>query len=149
MMKEWLDQFLSDFHRGYLKELGFKKTRRTFSRDMGDYCERFNFQGSTSNYPDHESWRFYLNVGVEFKGLESRRYWSLFPHTHWAVRVASVVPSAPSKYEYNLQTNREGLMLQLSSYLQRASEKIARESEGIRLHYLAGDSTKGYIFDEI
>jgi hypothetical protein len=62
-MKEWLDEFLSDFHRGYLKEPGFKKARRTFSRDMGDYWERFNFQGSMSNYPDHESWRFYLNVG--------------------------------------------------------------------------------------
>jgi hypothetical protein len=40
MMKEWLDQFLSHFNQDYLKELGYKKARRTFSRDMGSYWER-------------------------------------------------------------------------------------------------------------
>jgi len=138
MIKEWLDQFLSEFHQSYLKELGYKKARRTFSRDMGSYWERFNFQGSTSNYPDRDIWRFYLNVGVEFKDLESRRYWSLFPHTHWSARVDSVVRNAPSQYEYNSRTNREVLMRELLFYLQRASEKIARESADIRSHYLGG-----------
>jgi len=47
-MKEWLDQFLSDFHQNYLEELGFKKARRTFSRDMSEYWERFSFQESMS-----------------------------------------------------------------------------------------------------
>jgi len=144
MMKEWLNQFLSDFHHRYLKGLGYKKVSRTFSRDMGSYWERFNFQGSRSNDPDRDNWRFYLNVGVEFKDLESRRYWSLFPHTHWSVRVESVVRNAPRQYEYNSHTNREVLMRELFFYLQSASEKIARESADIRSHYLSGDSTKGF-----
>lgn len=148
-MKKWLDQFLGDFHRGYLKKLGFTKVRRTCSRDMGEYWERFNFQGSMSNYPDRENWRFYLNVGVEFKDLVPRQYWSLFPHTHWSERVESVVPSAPRVYEYNLRTDREAMMGELFSYIQRASEKIAMEHAGIRSHYLGDDSLKVYKFAAI
>ena len=143
MLKEWLNQFLSEFHRGYLKELGYKKASRTFSRDMGSYWERFNFQGSRSNDPDRDKWRFYLNVGVEFKDLEPRKYWSLFPHTHWSTRVESIVHKAPRQYEYNSRTNRETLRRELFSYLQSASEKIARESANIRIQYLSDESTKG------
>lgn len=147
-MKEWLDQFLSDFHREYLKELGFKKARRTFSRDKDSYWERFNFQGSTSNYPDRANWRFFLNVGIEFKDLEPLRNWSGFPHTHWANRIESVVKNAPGIYHYNLSTNREVLMRELYSYIQRASEKIGRESASIRSHYLAHDDSMMYRFAE-
>ena len=147
-MKDWLDQFLSDFHWEYLKELGFKKARRTFSRDKDSYWERFNFQGSTSNYPDRANWRFYINVGAEFKDLEPNRYWSGFPHTHWSGRIESVVKSAPGIYEYNLSTNREVLMRELFSYIQRASEKIESESTNIRSHYLADDFSKVYRFAE-
>ena len=147
-MKEWLDQFLSDFHREYLKELGFKKARRTFSREKDSYWERFNFQGSRTNYPDRANWRFYLNVGVEFKDLEPRKYWSLFQDTHWSQRMKSVVDSAPGVYEYNVGTNREILMRELFSCIQRASEKIGRESANIRSHYLAHDDSMMYRFTE-
>lgn len=149
-MKEWLDQFLSDFHRAYLKKLGFKKVRRTFSRDMGSHWERFNFQGSTSNYPDHDDWRFYLNVGVEFTDLEPGRNWSYFPHTHWAGRMETVVSSAPSAWTYKPNTDRERLMRELASHILKASQKMAAEAAGLRNYYLEGQHLrKRYPFDEI
>jgi hypothetical protein len=78
-LKDWLPNFLSEFHRSQLKPLGFKKERRTFWRDMGAYRECFNFQGDEFN--GVAGWRFYLNVGVEFGDLPAREHWSGFPHT--------------------------------------------------------------------
>ena len=149
-MNKWLNQFLSDFHQAYLKKLGFKKVRHTFSRDMGSYWERFNFQGSAWNGAGDEYWTFYLNVGVEFKDLEPERNWSYFAHTHWADRMETVVSSAPSAWDYNLDTDREALMESLASYILKASEKIATEIAGLRSHYLEGQHLKRrYPFAEI
>jgi hypothetical protein len=78
-LKDWLPNFLSEFHRSQLKPLGFKKERRTFWRDMGAYRECFNFQDDEFN--GVAGWRFYLNVGVEFGDLPAREHWSGFPHT--------------------------------------------------------------------
>src|SRR5215213_1963631 len=105
-MNKWLDQFLTDFHQTYLKELGFRKVRHTCSRDMGSYWERFNFQGSTSNGAGSQYWKFYLNVGAEFKDIEPERNWSGFAHTHWADRIETVVSGAPPSWGYDLDTDR-------------------------------------------
>ena len=149
-MNKWLDQFLSGFHQAYLKKLGFRKVRHTFSRDMGSYWERFNFQGSAWNGAGKDYWTFYLNVGVEFKDLEPERNWSYFPHTHWADRIQTVVSDAPGGWDYNLDTDREALMQELASYILQASEKMAAESSGLRSHYLGGEyMRRRYPFAEI
>ena len=148
-MNQWLKQFLIDFHQAYLKKLGFKKVRHTFSRDMGDYWERFNFQGSAWNGAGDENWTFYLNVGVEFKELKPRRNWSYFPQTHWADRIQTIVSGAPGAWDYNLNTDRETLMRELASYIFRASEKMAAEKPGLRRHYLEGQHLTRYNFAEI
>ena len=149
-MNKWLDQFLTDFHQAYLKKLGFRKVRHTFSRDMGSHWERFNFQGSASNGAGAQYWKFYLNVGVEFKDLELERNWSGFTHTHWADRMETVVSGAPPSWNYNLDTDREALMQELASYILRAGEKIAAESSGLRSHYLGGHyMQRRYPFAEI
>lgn len=147
-MKKWLDEFLSEFHKHYLKSLGFKKVRRTFSRDMGDYWERFNFQGSSWNYPDNEDWRYYINLGVEFKDLEARRNWSYFSHTHWSGRIESVVKSASAVNKYNENTNKKELAEKLNGYILQASRKMSEEIKGLRLHYLENKHLEHYPFKD-
>ena len=146
-MKGWLDEFLGEFHRTRLKPSGFKKARRTFSRDRGRYWERFNFQGSTANYPGVDDWRFYLNVGVEFKDVASRRDWSYFAQTHWAARLESVIASAPPVWKYNTRTHRFEQAEELETLILEASAKIAAHVDGIRAHYLKNDYLQSYRFD--
>lgn len=145
-MKNWLDEFLSELHKEHLKKLGFKKVRRTFSRDMGGYWERFNFQGSSCNYSDVEDWRFYINLGVEFKDLTPRRNWSLFPPTHWSERIRQVVKSAPEYVVYNKTTNKEELAEKLEAYILEASRKMSEEIKGLRSYYLENKSLEIYPF---
>jgi hypothetical protein len=134
-MNDWLNKFLSEFHKLYLKEVGYKKTYRTFSRDMNAYWERFHFQGSDSNglYPH---WKFYLNVGIEFKDIEPRRNWAGFAHTHWAKRIDSLVPNASAYWSYNQETRQEDLMAELFSLFKLASERLIVESPKFRTFYL-------------
>jgi hypothetical protein len=147
-MGAWLDNFLRDFHRNHLKNLGFKKVRRTFSRDKGEYWERFNFQGSFSNNSESTIWYYYINVGVEFKYLEPRKYWSYFPNTHWASRIESVVADASSVGEYTEQTEKILLEKQLLNHFLTASEKMADEIDGLRDHYLKNKHLETYQFND-
>ncbi len=133
-MKEWLDKFLSEFHKSRLKNLGYKKSRRTFSRDMGNYWERFNFQGSMSNGLN-EDWRFYINIGIEFKELTPRKYYSYFANTHWANRIESVVKTASGIWYYNSTTNQKDLMSQLVPLFDLVSKELSSESNLIRISY--------------
>ena len=62
------DTFARHLHIEHLKALGFRKLRKNFSRDRGDYIEHFQIQGSAWN--DASSpWVFYLNCGITFSGL--------------------------------------------------------------------------------
>jgi hypothetical protein len=89
-------------------------------------------------------------MGVEFKDLEPERNWSGFAHTHWAARMETVVSSAPSVWNYNLNTDQERLMQELASYILKASEKIAAEIAGLQHHYLEGQHLRRrYSLDEI
>ena len=146
-MKAWLDDFLGELHRTRLKPLCFKKVRRTFSRDRGQYWERFNFQGSAANCPGAEDWRFYINVGVEFKNVPLRRDWSYFAQTHWAARLESVIPAAPSVWKYNEWTDEAEMAEKLETFMLEASAKIAAHLDGIHAHYLKNDYLKSYRFD--
>ena len=147
-MKKWLDEFLNELHKNYLKELGFRKVRRTFSRDMGDYWERFNFQGSSWNSSDERDWRYYINLGVEFKDLKPQKNWTYFPHTHWADRIESVVKKASSVGEYNEKTNKAELAEKLKGFILEATEKISREISGLRRHYLEDRHLEQYPFND-
>ena len=133
-LKTLLNTLLSDVHREHLKPVD----GRTFSRDKGNYFERFHFQGSTQNYAGVEDWRFYINVGVEFKDLEPRRWWSLFPHTHWATRIDALVSGAPSHWTYNLGTDREEFINEIAMLVNSASASMARDIDRIRQQCLSG-----------
>ncbi|CAN5264221.1 hypothetical protein BH10ACI1_BH10ACI1_25920 [soil metagenome] len=141
-MNKWLNQFLTNFHKTHLKKLNFKKVRHTFSRDMNEYWERFNFQGSAWNSANDDYWTFYLNYGVEFKDLEPEKHWSFFPHTHWAGRIGT-------SWNYTLETDPEALMQELEAQIFKAGVKIAREIIGLRKHYLKGNHLGYYPFTEI
>lgn len=92
MAKEWFSGFLSLLHREHLKRAGFTKEGTTFSRDRGDYVERFHFQGSSAS--SETETRFYLNVGVEFAEFgPAERNWVYFKRTHWAARIGKLVPT--------------------------------------------------------
>ncbi len=134
-LKEWLPHFLSEFHQAQLKPLGFKKERRTFSRDMGSYWERFNFQGDEFN--GIAGWKFFLNVGVEFKDLVPRVYWSGFPHTHWTTRTETLVPGSPKEWEYGADAETFVLAYTLRQVMMRASQAIADDIDRIRERVLA------------
>lgn len=62
----FVDSFFTELQKTHLKGLGYKKERRTFSRELPEYIERIQFQGSQWNSPG-EPWRFYINVGVQFR----------------------------------------------------------------------------------
>jgi hypothetical protein len=115
--------------------MGFKKERRTFSRDMGSYWERFNFQGD--EYNGSAGWRFYLNAGVEFKSFAPRAHWSGFPHTHWTTRTNILVPGSPKEWEYELETEKFVLAYTLKQVITQASMIIAADIDQIREQYLA------------
>ena len=132
--KVWLPTFLSEFHKTQLKPAGFKKIRHTFSRDMGLYWERFNFQGSDSN--GINGWRFYLNVGVEFKEIPPEKYWSGFPNTHWSTRSEFLVQNSPKEWMYGIYTDKENLSKKLSEVIHVASKVMANNLNKIRREYL-------------
>jgi uncharacterized protein (DUF2461 family) len=136
-LKDWLPCFLSEFQRGWLKEKEFRKNRQTFSRDRGPYWERFHFQASSQNNRSVSRWRFYVNVGIEFKDLPKQLRWSLFPNTHWSSRINHLVPEAPYHWEYDLQTDRQLLALSLIVLVESASVVMAKEIHEIRRQLVA------------
>jgi hypothetical protein len=139
-LKDWLPNFLSEFHRSQLKPLGFKKERRTFWRDMGAYRECFNFQGDEFN--GVAGWRFYLNVGVEFGDLPAREHWSGFPHTLWTARSDVLIPGSPKEWKYDADTETIVLACTLRQVTTEASRAVAGEIDQIRERVLA-ESRKG------
>src|SRR5438046_2062639 len=97
-MRDSVTQFFSRLHREHLKARGYKKVRYTFSRDMGGYTERIQFQGISWN-DANSPWRFYITFGVEFPDLPSRSPCRDFPATHCWARIERVVPGAPNQYD--------------------------------------------------
>jgi len=141
-MKKWLDEFLSDFHKIHLKNLGYKKKYHTFSIDRGTYWERYNFQGSAYNPTEGNEGTFYLNVGVEFKDLEPRTSWTWFGNTHsaWRLHCDATVPGGG--WEYDEKLNKEELMHKLLDLIEETSQEIAEGIADIRSRYLEHLSSK-------
>jgi len=134
-MQKWVSDFFSELHRNHLKQLGFKKVRHTFSRDMGEYWERINFQGSAWNF-SNEPWMFYINVGIEFKDLPEGSS-ILFSHTHWKRRIEEIIEKADDTYQITPGNNEDELGAQLATYIQTASQIIASDIKKIRRSYIA------------
>jgi hypothetical protein len=142
MAKAWLVRLLSELHRESLKPAGFGKEGSTFSRDRGEYVERFNFQGSS--WSSAAETLFYLNVGVEFAefGL-AEQGWVYFKRTHWGCRVDELVPAAPDDWRCNATTDRAALRAQLAELVVRASGQIAARLPELRAAYLARVTRRG------
>jgi len=143
-VKDWLINFLSDLHQTRLKPLGYRKNEKTFSKDMGVYWLRFNFQSSRSNGLS-DTWEFFINIGVEFKDLEPEPWWSFFAHTHWASRIDEVIPDAPANWRYHLSTNRDDLAQEITELLVKATGGMAKDIEHIRDEYIVKKAAQGAV----
>ncbi len=122
-MKKWIPEFLSAFHKEVMKPLGYRKSGRTFHREMGGYRERIYFQGCR-----RVPFCFYINVGVEFKDIQDYdccRNFVLIPCTHWAERIRSLVPGSPGEWVIQDDTDREALKKSLSELIPRASAEMS------------------------
>ncbi len=139
-MKRWVEDFFSEFHRHHLKPLGFKKVRHTFSRDLGDYVERFNFQGSAWNSSDEKDpWLFYINVGVEFRDLPPRTPCLDFPKTHWWQRIEHIALNASDSYNLHFPIDSELAASELLPHIKSASENLSRHIPRVLNSYLEND----------
>jgi len=112
------EQFLSDLHRQYLKPAGYHKVRHNFSRVGEGYVEHFGFQGSAFN-DSSSSWRFYINVGVEFPDLPRAR-----------VRISDVLPDAPHEYDLP-EPDHSAFARLIAGLLTSASDRIAEQRSEI------------------
>jgi len=135
-LKKWLPTLISELHAEFLKPIAFRKNGRTVSRDRGSYWERFNFQSSQWNGAGG-SWRFYVNVGMEFKDLPPRRRWSYCANTHWACRLEQLVPEAPHQWEFDDATDRAAVKQTLAHLLMQASGTLAGRADALRTEYVA------------
>ena len=132
-MNEAVKDFFSSLHREHLKPRGYTKTRHTFSRDMGNYTERIQFQGSAWN-DSNSPWRFYINFGVEFHDLPPRTPCRDFPATHCWTRIPAVTPSGAAEYDLP-QSVPPDFAAQIAASLQHGSEHVARTLQQIRSAY--------------
>lgn len=136
MARAWLAGLLSELYRESLKPVGFRKDGGTFSRNRGEYVERFNFQGSS--WSSAAETLFYLNVGVEFAEFgPAESNWICFRRTHHACRVDELVPDAPEDGRCSEATDRVGLKRQLTELIDGASETIVARLPEWRRAYLA------------
>lgn len=98
------DSFARQLHIEHLKDLGFKKIRKNFSRDRGLYVEHFQIQGSAWN--DASSpWVFYLNCGITFSGLPLPTH--AYMGTHASCRASLFTRRANAQDEVTLATMTE------------------------------------------
>jgi Domain of unknown function (DUF4304) len=133
--KAWLAGFLSELHRDRLKTLGFGKERSTFSRDRGEYVERFNFQGSMGSSAAET--RFYVNVGIEFVEYgPAETNWVYFKRTHWACRIDELEPEAPKDWRCSSETDTTALKAEVAALIESASKSLASRKEEFRKAYL-------------
>jgi hypothetical protein len=132
-MHESVSQFFSALHRDYLKPRRYKKVRHTFSRDMGGYTERVQFQGSAWNNAGGP-WTFYINFGVQFRDLPERVPCRDFPDTHCWTRIEYLVDDASKKYD--IPANDTGsFAAEITDCLDQASQAAERQISVIRKSY--------------
>lgn len=124
MAEAFVDRFFSELQKQYLKQLGYKKERRTFSRETPEYIERIQFQGSQWN-SSGEPWRFYINVGVQFRDLPRRQPDRDFPNTHAHGRIETLVSMGGGYFDLTEQ-NIEGMLEKISTLVTKASSALPK-----------------------
>jgi hypothetical protein len=130
------DEFTSLLHREYLKPIGFRKVRRTFSREHEKHIERYQLQGSAWN-TDGMPWTFYLNCGITFIGLPRREPDLDFPHAHASMRAGYFTDLALSKYDVSY--DRMALTAEnVLDAIKDVSRFFMRRCEHLRTAYLNG-----------
>lgn len=137
-MRDSVKEFFAALHKEHLQKRGFKKVRLTYSRSMGDYTERVQIQGSSWN-DSRTNWRFYINFGIEFRGLKPRSPCRDFPGTHCWARLASIVHRVQSECELPKTGLKEFARL-IADQIDRASQLVARRIGLLRAAYLGKSS---------
>jgi hypothetical protein len=127
------DAFVASLHAEHLKPLGFKKTRHTFVRSLGEYSEHFQIQGSAWN-DSQGPWTCYLNCGISFEGLPPRNPDRDFPRTHIWKRAEDFVRQARAEYKVTSR-NIEATAAQLADVIHRCSEYFRRRNAVLRKQY--------------
>lgn len=125
MSKQFVNKFLSDLQKQYLKPLGYKKEGHTFIRSFANYNERINVQGSSWNSPD-SPWRFYINVGVQFHDLSRRVPDRDFPNTHAHGRIERVLKNCHPYFDLT-ESNSIEMMENISDLIVQASSLLNSE----------------------
>lgn len=124
MAEAFVDRFFSALQKQHLKQRGYKKERRTFSRETPEYIERIQFQGSQWN-SSGEPWRFYINVGIQFRDLPLRQPDRDFPNTHAHGRIETLVSTGGGFFELTEQ-NTEEMLKKISALATRASNALPK-----------------------
>jgi hypothetical protein len=126
------DAFCSHLHSKYMKEMGFKKQGRNFSRKVEGYVECVSIQGSSWNSGD-ELWHFYVNVAVAIDGIPMRENIKF----HADGRLEGLAPSAPPAYDLTA-TNLESLASEISGYVTEACGRIPNALHDVKCRALRG-----------
>jgi hypothetical protein len=132
-MNKSVNEFFSSLHRENLKPRGYTKIRHTFSRSMGSYTERIQFQGSAWN-DSNSPWRFYINFGVEFYDLSPRDPCRDFSATHCWTRLDTLLPSAAKEYDLP-DPVPPAFATEIAGLLQQGSDRVASTIQQVRLAY--------------
>lgn len=138
-MAPFVKEFFSLLHNTYLKPAGYSKERFTFARDAGAYIERVQFQGSSWNSAG-ESWRFYINVGLQFKGIPPRYPDRDFPRTHLWERIGNIV-DAPSQFDLSVESTTI-LASEINASIVLASAVISRLAVAVNVKYARGENVR-------
>ena len=144
-MKTLGDEFVTAVHFDHLKPLGFKKTRRTFVRDCGEYAEHYQVQGSAWN-SGAAPWTCYLNCGISFRGLSRRAPDGDFPRTHAWMRASLFVPSAREQYDVT-SLGMKSMAAELAGVIAQCSQYFERRYPVLRLAYQNRLYAHGFLAD--
>ncbi len=132
-MRDSAKEFFSHLHKTHLKPHGYTKLRHIFSRDMGSYTERVQFQGSNWSDPNCPL-RFYINFGVEFHDLPPRSPCKDLPGTHCWTRIRHIAQNAPSHFDLP-DNETSAFAAEIAAYLDYSSQQVAVKIPQIRKIY--------------
>lgn len=139
------DLFARRLHERFMQPAGYKKKSHTFSRSHADFEEHYNIQGSAWNSAG-EAWRFYVNCGISFPGLEvlspGSGMWKYHAHT----RLPALVPKAPAHYDV-IAADVEDVVAELGEALRCCSDYLARRHQILRDSYVARRFECGFPYD--
>jgi len=131
-MQDSIKLFFSELHKNHLKSRGYTKERHTFSRDMGKYTEKIQFQGCSWN-DSKGPWGFYVNYGIQFHDLPPAVPVD-FSRTHCSARLDSLIGNSPKHFHIR-ENNSNELAQEISDCVDNLSKFIAERFDFIRESY--------------